>query len=338
MESVNVEIADWSEALVDTATDESRSWRALVTVARAADDRLRVVLNCHHLWIDGWSVSVLIDEACQLYEASTGGGGALALPVPYRRYVEWLRNPERQLAAREYWIGLLANSHACYLDPHGHAAGGKESLLTMNLSAATRTHLQHLVSQHGVTPAVATIAAWAVAVSVAVDREDVMVGCVVDGRTWDLAGIDRIVGMVMNTVPIVWDPARSTTVGKALADLKDQLSNAVRYGYYSLADLQRTVPDAQGEPFDNIFVVEDVSDASSARTFRRGLLGREEVHYPLSLTLLVENGQPVALQFAFRDGGLGSEKVKTLADHVVKTLELMASNPAGPIHSLRTRP
>ncbi len=172
--------------------------------------------------------------------------------------------------------------------------------------------------------------------SAAVDRDDVMVGCVVDGRTWDLAGIDRMVGLVMNTVPIIWDPARSATVGTALADLRDQLSNAVRYGYHSLADLQWTVPDAQGEPFDNIFVVEDVSDASSTRTFRRGLQGREVVHYPLSLTLLVAGGQPVSLQFAFRDGGLGREKVQTLADHVVKILKLMALNPPGPVHSLRT--
>ncbi|MGW4641586.1 amino acid adenylation domain-containing protein [Sphaerisporangium sp. NPDC004334] len=330
VESVDIEIADWSEALVDTATDESRAWRPQVTVARAGDDRLRVVLNCHHLWIDGWSVSVLTDEACQLYEARTGGGGALAVPVPYRRYAEWLSDPERQLAARGYWSELLAGSRACYLDASGHAAGGGECLLTIDLLAAPRAHLQRLVSQHGVTPAVATLAAWAATVSAAVGRDDVMVGCVVDGRTWDLAGIDRIVGLVMNTVPIIWDSARSATVGTALADLSDQLSNAMGYGYHSLADLQRTVPGAQGEPFDNIFVVEDVSDARSTRTFRRGSQGHEKVHYPLTLTLFVESGQPVSLQFAFRDGGLGREKVQTLADHVVKTLELMASNSPGP--------
>ena len=334
--SVDIEIADWSEALVDTATDESRGWRPRVTVARAGDDRMKVVLNCHHLWIDGWSASVLTDEACRLHDARTGGGGALPVPVPYRRYVEWLRDPERRLAAREYWSGLLADGRACYLDLSGDAAGGEEGLFTIDLSAATRTHLQRLVSGHGVTPAVATLAAWAVTVSAAVDRDDVMVGCVVDGRTWDLAGIDRIVGLVMNTVPIVWAPAGSATVGTALVDLRDQLGNAVRYGYHSLADLQRTVPEAKGELVDNIFVVEDVSDASSTRTFRRGPQGREEVHYPLALTLLVQGGRPVSLQFAFRGGGLGREKVRTLADHVVKTLELMASNPSGPVRSLRT--
>nr|WTB09063.1 amino acid adenylation domain-containing protein [Streptomyces antimycoticus] len=338
VDSVDVETADWSEALLDTATDASRDWRPRVTVARAGDDRLRVVLNCHHLWIDGWSVGVLIDEACRLHGARTGGGGALPVPVPYHRYVEWLRDPEQQLAARGYWSRLLADSRACYLDPSGRTAGGEQRLLTIDLTAATRTHLQRLVSWHGVTPAVATLAAWTVAMSAAVDRDDVMVGCVVDGRTWDLAEIDRIVGLVMNTVPIIWNPARSATVGTALADLRDQLSNAVRYGYHSLADLQRTVPGAQGEPFDTIFLVEDVSDASSTRTFRRGSQGRDEVHYPFSLTLFVVSGQPVSLQFAFRDRGPGREKVQALADHVVKTLELMASHSPGTAHSLRTTP
>lgn len=338
VDSAEIETADWSDALLDTATDKGRDWRPRVTVARADDDRLRVVLNCHHLWIDGWSVGVLTDEASRLHRARTARGEPLPVPAPYRRYVEWLRDSERQRAAREYWSGRLANSRACYVDPSGRAAGGGERRLTVDLPPATRTHLQRLVSRHAVTPAVAVFAAWAVAVSAAVDQDDVMVGCVVDGRTWDLAEIDRIVGLVMNTVPIVWDPAGSATVGTALAELRDQLSDAVRYGYHSLADLQRTVPGARSEPFDSIFVVEDVSDVSSARTFRRGPQGREEVHYPLSLTLLVESGRPVSLQFAFRDGGLGGEKVRTMADHMVRTLESMASDSHATARSLRTMP
>lgn len=333
-ESVDIAIADWSEGLIDTASDQSRDWRPRVTVARTGD-RLKVVLNCHHLWIDGWSVGVLTEEASRLYGALTGSGEELPLPVPYRRFVEWLRDPERQHAARMYWTRRLAGSRACYLDPPGHGAGGGERLLTLDLPAATRTHFERLVSKHGVTPAIATLAAWAVTVSATVGRDDVMVGCVVDGRTWDLAKIDRVVGLVMNTVPVIWDPAGSATVATALAGLRDQLSDTVRHGHHSLADLQRRVPGAQGEPFDNIFVVEDVSDTSSARTFQRGQ-GYEEVHYPLSLTLLVESGQPVAFRFAFHDGGLDPALVRTLADRVVRALGLMVSHACGPAASLRT--
>ncbi|MFI0982573.1 amino acid adenylation domain-containing protein [Streptomyces sp. NPDC021093] len=345
VESVDIEIADWSQDLVDTAGDPGRDWRPRVTVARTGDDRLKVVLNCHHLWIDGWSVGVLTDEASRLHEArtggeGTGGAGELPVPVPYRRYVEWLRDPERQHAAHTYWSGRLEGSRACYFDPTGRAGAGGERLLTVDLSADTRTHFRQLVSGHGVTPAVATLAAWAVTLSAAVDRDDVMVGCVVDGRSWDLAKIDRIVGLVMNTVPVVWDPvvrdpAGSATVATALAGLRDQLSDTVRFGHHSLAALQRSVPGARGELFDTVFVVEDVSDASSARTFQREL-GYEEVHYPLSLTLLVENGQPVALRFAFHDGGLDPERVRTLADHVVTALGLMTSHASGPASALRT--
>ncbi|MFE2258785.1 amino acid adenylation domain-containing protein [Streptomyces cyaneofuscatus] len=335
VESVEIGIADWSESLIDTASDQDRAWRPRVTVARMGDDRLKVVLNCHHLWIDGWSVGVLTDEASRLHEALTGGGGQLPAPVPYRRYVEWLRAPERQRAAHTYWTDRLAGSRACYLGPPGGGSGGGERLLTVDLSAATRSDFQRLVSRNGVTPAVAALAAWAVAVSAAVGRDDVMVGCVVDGRAWDLAKIDRIVGLVMNTVPVVWDPAGPATVASALTGLRDQLSDTVRHGYHSLADLQRRVPGSQGEPFDTLFVVEDVSDASSGRPYQREL-GYEEVHYPLSLTLLVENGQPVALRFAFHEGGLGSERVRALAAHVVTALGLMASDASGPATALRT--
>jgi hypothetical protein len=86
------------------------------------------------------------------------------------------------------------------------------------------------------------------------------------------------------------------------------------------------VSGARGEPFDNIFLVEDVSDASSTGAFRRTSQGREEVHYALSLTLLVQNGQPVSLRFTFRDGVLGREKVRALADHMTQQLEVMASS------------
>lgn len=328
-ETVDVEVADWTPALLepDAEAGERRGWRPRATVARVGPGRTKVVLDCHHLWLDGWSVGVLTDEAARLYELRTGTGSALPVAVPYRRYVEWLRDPARNEAAREHWSRLLAGNRVSRIAPGAGAADGSDSMVTVRLGETTRDQVRSLVRHHGVTPAVPLLAAWAATVARTVGQEDVLLGCVVDGRTWDLPDIDRIVGLVMNTVPIRWRGDGSGPADEVLPALRDQLVDAVRHGHQSLADLQSSFAPAEGELFDNIFVVEDVAQAGGQRLFSRGPEGREEVHYACSLTVLVTDGLPIALELASRHGTLGDEQLTALAEGVVEMLTALTSAP-----------
>ena len=55
------------------------------TLIRIASDQHRLVLTNHHIVLDGWSVTVLLQEVFAGYY-----GQRLPAAVPYRRFVSWL--------------------------------------------------------------------------------------------------------------------------------------------------------------------------------------------------------------------------------------------------------
>src|SRR4029079_15060921 len=58
---------------------------------RTAEDGYWFVLSMHHLVMDGWSYSRIMNEVFQRYRSWTEGGrGELGRVRPYRDYIAWL--------------------------------------------------------------------------------------------------------------------------------------------------------------------------------------------------------------------------------------------------------
>jgi Condensation domain len=62
------------------------------------------VITCHHILLDGWSMSILQQELWSLYGAK--GADDLPFPTPYRDYLSWL-NMQDQEAAKAAWRNAL---------------------------------------------------------------------------------------------------------------------------------------------------------------------------------------------------------------------------------------
>ncbi|MCP4657952.1 MAG: non-ribosomal peptide synthetase, partial [bacterium] len=72
------------------------------------EDVWRFVWSFHHLYIDGWSSNLVLNEVFRCYEAfSEGREVGLAPCRSYRRYIAWLGKQDLEQAKR-YWQGLLA--------------------------------------------------------------------------------------------------------------------------------------------------------------------------------------------------------------------------------------
>ena len=72
--------------------DLSRAPLVRVTVLRTTPDEHYVVVTLHHIVLDGWSLSIVMDEFARLYAAGEGSAGVDLGPVPpYSRFIAWLR-------------------------------------------------------------------------------------------------------------------------------------------------------------------------------------------------------------------------------------------------------
>jgi non-ribosomal peptide synthetase component F len=121
--------------------------------------------------------------------------------------------------------------------------------------ADAATRIVEWAGSHGITVSAVIGAAWGIAVGRLSGRTDVVFGSTVSGRGVDVAGIDDMVGLLINTVPARthWESGDSVeAVVRRFADAQNAL---FEYHHVALADIQHAV--GVPELFDTLIVIEN---------------------------------------------------------------------------------
>ncbi|HEV3503728.1 MAG TPA: condensation domain-containing protein, partial [Actinomycetes bacterium] len=302
-----------------------------LALVRWGPERHRLVLTHQHLVLDGWSRGPLLAELTALYER---GGDPAGLPEPgsYRDFLEWLARQDRQagLAAwSEALAGLEEPTRLVPADPDREPRApdlaGRE--IALDLAGASR--------RLGITVNTMVQAAWAVVLGRWTGRRDVVFGATVSGRPPELPGVESMVGLFINTVPVRvrLDPAE--TVAALLARLQDEQSRLTASHHVGLAEIQRRA--GLGELFDSLVVFENFPDAGRLPGPAAGLrvvdgTGRDATHYPL--TWLVEAGEPVELVAEYRPDLFEPAAVERMVDAMEAVLAAMVADPDRPVGRL----
>ena len=172
------------------------------TLLKLSPERYVLVLTNHHILLDGWSKSILLGELWTLY-ANGGDTDALPRVRPYADYLAWLaaQDSAAALAAwRDYLAGL---DGATRLAPPRARTGSRAmpERWQTDLPVGLTARLHGLARQRGLTQSTVVQGLWAVLLGRLTGRDDVVFGVTVSGRPAELAGVEQMVGLFINTVP-----------------------------------------------------------------------------------------------------------------------------------------
>ncbi|MFL5384951.1 MAG: amino acid adenylation domain-containing protein [Longimicrobiaceae bacterium] len=232
-----------------------------VTLARIDGGRHLLLLSMHHLVIDGWSLPLLLADLDALYHAARTGRPAALPPAPrYRDYVQWLVGRDTA-AAEAFWRRSLAGfGHATPLplDPGGapHASShGKE---TLRLEAGVFGRAQAFARAQGVTLNTVAQAAWALLLARHAGEDDVVFGATVSGRPPEVAGVERTVGLFINTLPVRVRLDAEARVGDWLRAVQQAHAETRQYEYARLVDVHGWSEVPREAPlFESVLVFEN---------------------------------------------------------------------------------
>ncbi len=135
------------------------------------------------------------------------------------------------------------------------AGDGVPEKTELLLPAADTARLRQWAGRNGLTLNTAVLFAWAVVLSRLTDRRDVVFGTIVSGRPEQLPGVETMVGLFINAVPVVHRVSRTEPVVEQCARLQRESSAMRDIGYLSLSELQRE--HGRGTLFDSLFVFEN---------------------------------------------------------------------------------
>ena len=314
---------------------------------RLEDDAYRFIWSSHHLILDGWSNPILLFEVFGLYNARINGRELqLERARPYRDYVAWLQKQDAT-KAEAFWRARLAGLTAPTPIPVGSvaapAAGSPRfGERKRELRGAPLAAIQELVRRHNLTLSTLLQGAWALLLARYSGEDDVLFGATVSGRSAPVPGIDRMVGLFINTVPVRVRVPRDETVLAWLTALHQAQGELTEFEYSPLVDVHGWSAIPRGTPlFESLVVFENYPiDPASApqEAGEKGPSGPrkrtaitegatvETPPYPL--TLLGALRQTLMLHIGHDARRFDAATVDRVLAHLATILEAFARDPA----------
>ncbi len=302
------------------------------TLFRLDGRAYRLVWTYHHLIMDGWCLPLVLNEVLATYDALGRGDRYSPIPArPFRDYIHWLS--QRDLSESDaYWKRILGDFKTP--TPLGIDQAKNRGRLdptdlfderAVNLSLEATGALQRLAKAYQVTLNSVVLGAYALLLARYARRNDVVFGVTVSGRPPELDGIETMVGMFINTLPMRISVDEETTLLPWLAELQRRQMELRQYEWSPLIRVHEASSVPRGTPlFESIFVFENYPlDAGLSE--HAGRLGVEEpqflerTNYPL--TVMVFPGETLRLRISFDTQRFQGEAIERMLGHLQILLE-----------------
>ncbi|MBI0300779.1 methyltransferase domain-containing protein, partial [Streptomyces sp. PRKS01-29] len=293
-------------------------------------DQYRVVMTSHHILLDGWSVPLVVQELFTLYERD-GDDSGLPAAVPYRGYLDWLRRQDRDVARAAWRTALAGVAEPTLLAP---ADPGRTTVapdeVAVDLSADRTAQLAQRARRMGLTLNTLVQTAWAILLGRLTGRDDVVFGTTVAVRPPEVAGIESLVGLCINTVPVRVRVPVGRPVEEVHAAVQRQHGDLSAHHHLGLSELRSVA--GTGQLFDTVVVFENypVGAGAHAQAARAGLRltatdGQDATHYPLAV--VVVPGERLRLRLGYRPDVFEAPAMRAVAQRLVRVLEAIADDP-----------
>ncbi|MET9662490.1 amino acid adenylation domain-containing protein [Streptomyces sp. NPDC006510] len=285
-----------------------------------------LIVSFHHILLDGWSMPVVERDLAALV-----AGRPLPPAAPYRDYLVWLGGQDRHKAEAAWCESLEGLERPALLAPAGPDTAPDRSRLWLTTGLTER--LVRRAASAGVTLNTLVQVSWALVLARLTGSRDLVFGAVVSGRPHDLPGVESMVGLFINTLPVRVRLRDGERVDELLRRIQDEQSRLLEHHHARAAEVQRAV--GAGELFDSIIAFENFprgsgSDEGSGAV--RLVKVTDATHYPVTIAAVAEDR--LLLSVSCRRGISATAVTERLA-HV---LEQLARSPQTPVEDIDALP
>nr|UBH04475.1 NosC [Desmonostoc muscorum CCALA 125] len=316
-----------------------------LSLIQLSADTYQFIWSSHHLLLDGWSMPLVFKDLLYFYQAiSQGETKTVQATQSYRDYIAWLQ--KQDLAqAEQFWREKLQGFTApTPLSVDKKQSSNRKKLDSsyseqqIQLTVQATGAVQSFVRKHQLTMNNLVQATWALLLCRYSQETDVVFGATVSGRPPSLVGIESMVGLFINTLPMRVQVGADTQVLALLKDLQAQQVESEQYSYSSLVEIQGVSDVTRGTPlFESIVVFENypVDEAVQKHNYSFSIdkiHAIEQTNYPL--TVIAAVGKQLLLKISYDISRFDDAAIARLLGHFQILLEGIVANPEQQISQL----
>ncbi|MGB7383177.1 MAG: amino acid adenylation domain-containing protein, partial [Rhodococcus sp. (in: high G+C Gram-positive bacteria)] len=307
------------------------------TLVKMSESEHRFLVSSHHLLLDGWSTPLLMRDLLALY-ALRGDAAALPRVRSYRAFLAWVAEQDAE-ASKQKWIDTLAGVEEPTMlssVDQNRAVSAVAAKIELDLSTQLTASLQSVGARLGVTLNTMVQAAWGLLLGRSVGSEDVVFGATVSGRPAGLAGVESMVGLFINTLPVRVRYDGHESIESMLLRLQGEQAYLLEHHHVGLNEIQRAAN--LGALFDTLTVFESypVDQAGLAEQAKNidgmsvaDVALEDATLYPL--TLIIAADTRVHLQLKYLTDVFAATDVAAMMDRLGRILEAFASDQSVPV-------
>ena len=304
-------------------------------LVRLGDDRYQMIWIYHHLLLDGWSASRLLGDMLRLYHNDS-------LPTLTGRYADYIAWLQRQDGAQAegFWRERLALlEEPTILAKASGAAGSGHGVMYSHLDAEATRKLHSFAKRQRVTLNTLVQGAWLLLLQRHSGQRSVAFGATVAGRPTGLAGAQDMLGLFINTLPVIQTLDPQQPVGEWLRDLQDYNLMVRDYEHTPLSDIQRWAGQGGQGLFDSIIVFENHPVDRALKGGEEGELRFAEVgsggvtNFPMDL-MVSANEEGLEVEYLFlrdRFSDVEVERIRAQLEGLLRALPEDATRLLGNI-------
>lgn len=345
---LDCKIYDWSEY---SGTQQERKLKTLleedlkkgfdlkkpplmrIAMVKCNPEKYYFIWSFNHIILDGWSIPILFKELFALYRGIKDNT-PVNLPAvrPYKDYIAWFRKCD-QAAGNSYWREFLKGykgPQALIINKNKDKVAHKDIVKAEYRTSLTEEQtlmLKNCAREHSQTVNNILNAAFAVLLERYGQGNDVVYGTTVSGRPMELLGVEEMLGLFINTVPVRVKMVPEMSVESLICSLRDQQVNRLPYEYVSLTNISQNSEVTGGKPlFEVLFIYENYQNDDLKVDERLGfkisaIRIEEKINFPLAFIVLP--GDALTIRIIYDQEQYELQNIVILAEHFKNLLSQM---------------
>ena len=312
------------------------------TLWKIDDDNYKLLWTHHHALIDGWCLSSVFGEVSTRYQQLAFDKSELKSPQQdYKSYIEWLSQQDIN-KAKDYWQKCFSEPVQSLILPSDLESVliNSKNFQSHQLDKVLVEKLQVLAKKHKTTLNILLQAAYGLLLGRHAGLQAVTFATTVSGRPAGLKGVDDMVGLFINTIPVGIKLDGQQRLSEWFTSLHHEQVARDEFNYLSLTDIQNAVGAHNQAPLVNtLLVVEnypvDTMLADKSRSSGLNVADVkyfEEASFDLSLIVSVNNG--IGFKFEYNEGKFSKQRIEILLEQLSCILERFTAADADTLKNI----
>ncbi|QUH28820.1 non-ribosomal peptide synthetase [Vallitalea guaymasensis] len=297
-----------------------------------------LVLSFHHIIMDGWCLAIVIKELFEIYVALKEKQELDNKEIhPYSDYIQWFYKQNKEDAI-EYWDKYLEGIETESIVPNFTSNVTEEKYVLkehiFEIEEGITEKLRLIAKDNKVTENTVFQSLWGVMLQKYNNTNDIVFGSVVSGRPPEITGIEEMVGLFVNTIPVRINCDQEMNFQELIRKIHEEATSSTRYHYVPISEIQSNsylgnnlINHLVG--FENYPLQDDINGFFG----RDDLLGfrindidiYEQINYDFNI--IVVPGNKMKIRLSYNEAVYSKEAVINIEKHMNQVMNEVTGNP-----------